>query len=77
MTVNKCKERKKERKKEKRGVGGREVNKFSRENYNDGFTTKNERDFTIYTEKMLYLQKLIFNIRVRRAVRMPPRQKIR
>ena len=30
---------------------------------------KNERDLTIYTEQMLYLQKLIFNIRVRREVR--------
>ena len=30
---------------------------------------KNERDLAIYTEQMLYLQKLIFNIRVRREVR--------
>ena len=30
---------------------------------------KNERDLTISTEKMLYLQKLIFNIQVGREVR--------
>ena len=30
---------------------------------------KNERDLTIYTDQILYLQKLIFNIRVRREVR--------
>ena len=30
---------------------------------------KNERDLTRYTEQMLYLQELIFNIRVRREVR--------
>ena len=30
---------------------------------------KNERDLTRYTEQMLYLQELIFNVRVRREVR--------
>ena len=30
---------------------------------------KNERDLTIYTEQILYLQKLIFNIRVQREIR--------
>ena len=30
---------------------------------------KNERDLTIYAEQVLYLQTLIFNIRVRREVR--------
>ena len=30
---------------------------------------KNGRDFVIYTEQMLYLQKLIFNIPFRREVR--------
>ena len=30
---------------------------------------KNERDTAIYAEQILYLQKLIFNIRVRREVR--------
>ena len=30
---------------------------------------KNERDLTIYTEQILYLQKLVFNIRVLREVK--------
>ena len=30
---------------------------------------KNERDLVIYTEQMLYLQKLIFNIQVWKEVR--------
>ena len=30
---------------------------------------KNERDLTIYTDQMPYLEKLIFNIRVRKEVR--------
>ena len=29
---------------------------------------KNEVDLTIYTDQMLYLQKLLFNIRVRKEV---------
>ena len=30
---------------------------------------KNERDLTVYTDQMPYLEKLIFNIRVRKEVR--------
>ena len=33
-------------------------------NYKDGFTTKNERDAAFYTDQLLCLQKLVFNIRV-------------
>ena len=53
----------------KRGVRGREVRTTS-----GGKTIKmalqknNERELMIYTEQMLYLQKLIFNIRVQRQV---------
>ena len=57
-------------KEEKRGVGGREVIiSFRGKIIKMASQQKNERDLTIYTEQMLYLQKLIFNIRVRREVR--------
>ena len=54
----------------KRGVGGREVTiSFRGKIIKMASQRKNERDLTIYTEQILYLQKLIFNIRVRREVR--------
>ena len=54
----------------RRGVSGREVTISVREEViKMASQRKNERDLTIYTEQMLYLQKLIFNIRVRREVR--------
>ena len=54
----------------RRGVGGWKVAIRVR-----GKTIKmvsrqqNKRDLTIYTDQMLYLEKLIFNIRVRKEVR--------
>ena len=69
----------------RRGVGGREVTSFRGEIKKLASQRKNERDLTIYTEQMLYLQKSIFNIRIRRLTippfsdnfmqTMPPRQK--
>ena len=54
----------------KRGVGGREVTiSFCRKIIKMASQRKNERDLTIYTEQIPYLQKLISNIRVRREVR--------
>ena len=54
----------------KRGVGGREVTiSFRGKIIKMASQEKNERDLTTYTEQMLYLHKLIFNIRVRREVR--------
>ena len=54
----------------RRGVDAREVRiSVHRKNIKMSSQRKNERDLTIYTEQMLYLQKLIFNIRVRREVR--------
>ena len=54
----------------KRGVGGREVTiSFRGKIIKMASQRKNERDLTIYTEQILYLQKLIFNIRARREVR--------
>ena len=54
----------------KRGVGGREVTiSFRGKIIKMASQRKNERDLTIYTEQIPYLQKLIFNIRVRREVR--------
>ena len=54
----------------KRGVGGREVTiSFRGKIIKMASQRKNERDLTIYTEQILYLQKLIFNIRVQREVR--------
>ena len=47
----------------RRGVSGREVTISVRgELIKMASQRKNERDLTIYTEQMLYLQKLIFNI---------------
>ena len=57
----------------KRGVGGREVTiSFRRKIIKMASQRKNERDLTIYTEQIPYLQKLIFNIRVQREVRNVP-----
>ena len=54
----------------KRGVGGREVTiSFRGKIIKMASQRKNERDLTIYTEQIPYLQKLISNIRVRREVR--------
>ena len=54
----------------KRGVGGREVTiSFRGKIIKMASQRKNERDLTIYTEQIPYLQKLIFNIRVQREVR--------
>ena len=54
----------------KRGVGGREVTiSFRGKIIKMASQRKNERDLTIYTEQILYLQKLIFNIRVQREIR--------
>ena len=53
----------------RRGVGGREVTvSVCGKIIKMASQQKNERDLTIYTEPMLYLQKLIFIIRVRREV---------
>ena len=54
----------------KRGVGGREVTvSFCGKIIKMASQRKSERDLTIYTEQIPYLQKLIFNTRVRREVR--------
>ena len=54
----------------KRGVRGREVTiSFRGKIIKMALKQKNERDLTIYTEQIPYLQKLIFNVRVRREVR--------
>ena len=55
----------------RRGVGSREVAISFRGKIIKMAASqrKNERDTTIYAEQMLYLQKLIFNNRVRREVR--------
>ena len=54
----------------KRGVGGREVTiSFRGKFIKMASQRKNERDLTIYTEQIPYLQKLIFNMRVQREVR--------
>ena len=54
----------------KRGAGGREVTISFRRKILKMVSQRNyERDLTIYTEQIPYLQKLIFNIRVRREVR--------
>ena len=58
------------RPRKRRGVGGREVTiSFRGKIIKMASQEKNERDLTTYTEQMLYLHKLIFNIRVRREVR--------
>ena len=47
----------------KRGVGGREVTVIFRGKIiKMASQRKNEKDLTIYTEQIPYLQKLIFNI---------------
>ena len=38
------------------------LDELLRENYKDGFTTKNEKDSMFYTDQMLCSQKLVFNI---------------
>ena len=54
----------------KRGVGGIEVTiSFHGKIRKMASQRKNERDLTIYTEQIPYLQKLILNIRVQREVR--------
>ena len=54
----------------KRGVGGREVTiNFRGKIIKMASKQEDERDLTIYTEQIPYLQKLIFSIRVRREVR--------
>ena len=54
----------------RRGVGGREVAiSFRGKIIKMASQRQNERDLTIYTEQILYLRKLIFNIRVGREVR--------
>ena len=54
----------------RRGVGGREVTiGFRRKVIKMASQRKNERDLTIYKEQMLYLQKLMFNISVRKELR--------
>ena len=53
-----------------RGVGSREVRiSFRGKIIKMASQRQNERALTIYIEQMLYLQKLIFNIRARREVR--------
>ena len=53
-----------------RGVGGREVTIRVRGKIIKMATErKNERDLAIHTDQVLYLQKSIFNIRVRKEVR--------
>ena len=47
----------------RRGIGSREVTiSFRRKIIKMDSQRKNERDLTIYTEQIIYLQKLIFNI---------------
>ena len=46
----------------RRGVGGREVTNFGGKILKMASQRKNERDLTIYTEQIQYLQKLIVNI---------------
>ena len=54
----------------RRGVGGRDVTiGFRRKIIKMASQQKKESDLAIYTEQMLYLQKLISNIRVRREIR--------
>ena len=54
----------------RRGVGGREVTiSFRGKIIKMASQRKNERDLKIYTEQILYLQKLVFNIRIQREVR--------
>ena len=54
----------------RRDVGGRNLTITFRGKIIKMASQRNsERDLTIYTEQMLYLQKLIFNIRVRREIR--------
>ena len=54
----------------RRGVGGRDVTiSFRRKIIKMASQQKKESDLAIYTEQMLYLQKLISNIRVRREIR--------
>ena len=53
----------------RRGVGSREVTSFSKKIIKMASQEKNQRGLTIYTEQMLYLQKLTLNIQVRREVR--------
>ena len=55
----------------RRGVGSKEVTISFRGKIIKMAASqrKKERGLTIYTEQILYLQKLIFNIRVRREVR--------
>ena len=54
----------------RRGVGGREVTiGFRGKVIKMASQRKNERDLTIYKEQMLYLQKLMFNISVRKELR--------
>ena len=54
----------------RRGVGGREVTiSFRGKVIKMASQRKNERDLTIYKEQMLYLQKLMFNISVRKELR--------
>ena len=55
---------------ERRGIGSRDVTiSFRRKIIKMTSQQKNEGDLTKYTEQTLYLQKLIFNIRVQREVR--------
>ena len=54
----------------RRGVGGREVTiSFRGKVIKMASQRKNERDLTIYKEQILYLQKLMFNISVRKELR--------
>ena len=54
----------------RRGVGGRDVTiSFRRKIIKMASQQKKDSDLAIYTEQMLYLQKLISNIRVRREIR--------
>ena len=55
----------------RRGVGSKEVTISFRGKIIKMAASqrKNDRGLRIYTEQILYLQKLIFNIRVRREVR--------
>ena len=54
----------------RRGIDGREVTiSFCGKIIKMASQRKNEKDLMIYTEQILYLQKLIFNIWVQREVR--------
>ena len=54
----------------RRGVGGREVTiSIRKKMIKVTSQRKNENDLMIYAEQMLYLQQVIFNIRVRGEVR--------